>query len=144
VDRTTQENIVNFIANAPTADVQAIPTGLVVAGPSIASHAPFFERLGRKIKTEADSTYVLLTSGESPNLKTLLKNLIKKATSRVSDDDDDDIVGTSSRNGPKLLDFDIGHLQEWQKRNRAKRVVVTIQDSEAFDANVLVELIDIL
>jgi origin recognition complex subunit 3 len=86
-----------------------------------------------------------LTSSECPNLKTLLKNLIKKATLRPSDDDDDDPDNTtsSSRHGPKILDFDLNHLQEWQTKNRAERIVVTIQDSEAFGANMLDEMIDL-
>lgn len=146
----TQEKIVNFVsvASRPETEhrqVSAIPTGLVIAGPSIASHGPFFERLGRRIRDGTNSAYFVLTSGESPNLKTLLKNLIKKATSRVDDDDDDDLgrPSTSSKNGPKLLDFDLGHLQEWQSRNRVQSIVVAIQDSEAFDASILIEIVDL-
>jgi origin recognition complex subunit 3 len=143
-DQTTQEKIVSFVSKVPENDRPAIPTGLIVAGPSIASHGSFFARLGERIREQNDSTYLVLTSGESPNLKTLLKNLIRKATSRVEDDDDDDIALTRpSRNGPKLLDFDLGHLQEWQARNPVRNVVVAIQDSEAFDARVLDEMIDL-
>lgn len=117
---------------------------MVVAGPSIASYASFFARLGERIREQNDSAYLVLTSGECPNLKTLLKNLIRKATSRVEEDDDDDLAPTrSSRNGPKLLDFDLGHLHEWLGRNAVKNVVVAIQDSEAFDARVLDEMIDL-
>ncbi|ORY19386.1 origin recognition complex subunit [Clohesyomyces aquaticus] len=148
-DGVTLEKIANFISStAKPGPVQspAIPTGLVLAGPSIASHGPFFERLGRKIKQDVDSAYLLLTSGECPNLKTLLKNLIKKATSRIEDDDDEDLErpSASSRNGPKLLDFDLGHLLEWQNKHKARKIVVALRDSEAFDANVLTELIDLL
>jgi origin recognition complex subunit 3 len=117
-----------------------------MAGPSIASHGSFFERLGIRIKADTDSSYVLLTSSESPSLKTFLKNLIRKATSRVREDDEDDDLArttTASGNGPRLLDFDLGHLQEWQSRNRVKSMVVAIQDSEAFDARVLVEMVEL-
>jgi hypothetical protein len=147
-DSATQEKIVSFVA--ATTRVQdepqlSIPTGLVVAGPSIASHGPFFARLGQRIKSETNSTYAVLTSGESPNLKTLLKNLIKKITLRVEDDDDDDgsRPTTSSRKGPKLLDFDLGHVQEWRKKNRVQSIVVAIQDSEAFDTALLIELVEL-
>lgn len=118
----------------------------MVAGPSIASHGPYFDRLGRKIRSDTDSAYILLTSSESPNLKTLLKNLIKKATSRVEDDDEDDMDHPirPSRYGPKLLDYDLGHIQEWRKKNPVSSVVITIQDSEAFDAGLLTDLIDLL
>ena len=118
----------------------------MVAGPSIASHGPYFERLGRKLRSDTNSAYILLNSGECPNLKTLLKNLIKKATSHLDDDDDDDAErsGRPSRFGPKLLNYDLGHVQEWRKTNRVSSVVVTIQDSEAFDAGLLIDLINLL
>lgn len=88
----------------------------------------------------------MLTSGECPNLKTLLKALIKKATSRIGDDDEDDLdqPATSSRHGPKLLNYDLGHVQEWQKKSRVSSIVVAIQDSEAFDAGLLADTIDLL
>jgi origin recognition complex subunit 3 len=144
----TQEKIVNLVASSTRAEDEVpypIPTGLVVAGPSIASHGPFFARLGQRIRNETSSTYAVLTSGESPNLKTLLKNLIKKITSRVEDDDDDDNPrpSNSSRKGPKLLDFDLGHVQQWRKKNRVRSIVVAIQDSEAFDTALLIELVDL-
>jgi origin recognition complex subunit 3 len=147
-DSAIQEKIVNFISAShasPDEPKLAIPTGLIVAGPSIASHGPFFERLGRRVKEDARSAYVILTSGECPNLKTLLKNLIKKATSRMEDDDEDDIdrPTTSSRTGPKLLNFDLGHIQEWRKKTRVSSIVVAIQDSEAFDSALLTEVVDL-
>ncbi|KAJ4345534.1 Origin recognition complex subunit 3 [Didymosphaeria variabile] len=150
-DSATQGKIVNFVtANAPSEDEPriSIPTGLIVAGPSIASHGPYFERLGRRIRDDTGSSYVVLTSGESPNLKTFLKNLIKKITSRTEEDDDDDDDGigrvtSSSRRGPKLLDFDLGHVLEWSSRNRVQSIVVAIQDSDAFDTGLLVEMVDL-
>jgi origin recognition complex subunit 3 len=147
-DSATQERIVNFISASsasPDEPKFAIPTALIVAGPSIASHGPFFERLGRGIRHE-HCAYVVLTSGECPNLKTLLKTLIKKVTSRVDDDDDDDVdrPAASSRHGPKLLNYDLGHVQEWNKKNRASSIVVALQDSEAFDVGLLVDVVDLL
>ncbi|KAF2013289.1 origin recognition complex subunit [Aaosphaeria arxii CBS 175.79] len=147
-DSATQRNIIDFISASKddALDHRAIPAGLIVAGPSIASHGPFFERLGRRIEKETRSSYLVLTSGESPNLKTLLKNLIKKATSRAENEDEDEESGrpTSTRNGPKILDFDLAHLHDWQEKNQASNIIVAIQDSEAFDAVVLVELIELL
>ncbi|KAI4611241.1 hypothetical protein J4E83_008184 [Alternaria metachromatica] len=147
-DSATQEKIVNFISASsasPDEPKFAISTALIVAGPSIASHGPFFERLGRGIRAE-NCAYVVLTSSECPNLKTLLKTLIKKVTSRVDDEDEDDgdRPATSSRHGPKLLNYDLGHVQEWQKKNRASSIVVALQDSEAFDVGLLVDVVDLL
>lgn len=102
--------------------------------------------MGCRIRAETASSYVVLRSGESPNLKTFLKNLIKKVTSRIDDDDDDEDIGhtdTASRKGPKLLNFDLGHVQEWMRKSRVQNLVVAIQDSEAFDTALLVEMIDL-
>ncbi|USP77235.1 hypothetical protein yc1106_04509 [Curvularia clavata] len=146
-DSATQEKIVQFITTASSSPDEpkfAIPTALIVAGPSIASHGPFFERLGRRVRDE-NSAYVVLTSSECPNLKTLLKNLIKKVTLRVEDDDEEDANRPSaSRYGPKLLNYDLGHVHEWHKKTRASRIVVALQDSEAFDVGLLVDTIDLL
>jgi origin recognition complex subunit 3 len=145
-DQATQEKIVSFVSQAAQREqdtITAIPTGLVVAGPSIASHGRYFERLGRKIRETTNSLYLVLNSNEGPNLKTLLKNIIQKATAIVNEDDDEAGRPANSRNGPRLLNFDLGHLYEWQKLNRAESVIVTFQDSEAFDTGVLVEAIDL-
>lgn len=63
----------------------------------------------------------------------------------MEDDDEDDLdrPTTSSRHGPKLLNYDLGHVQEWNKKNRVSSIVVAIQDSEAFDAGLLVDMIDL-
>jgi origin recognition complex subunit 3 len=137
-------NFISAASSSPDEQKFTIPTALIVAGPSIASHGPFFERLGRRVKNES-SAYIVLTSSECPNLKTMLKNLIKKVTSRVEDDDEEDVErsAASSRHGPKLLNYDLGHLQEWQKKNRAASIVVALQDSEAFDVGLLVDMVDI-
>lgn len=147
-DSAIQGKIVDFVSSSYSSLEDSefeIPTALIVAGPSIASHGPFFERLGRKVKRDADSAYVVLTSGECPNLKTLLKNLIKKTTSNVEDDDEDDPDRpmTTSRSGPKLLNFDLGHIQDWRKKNRVSSIVVAFQDSEAFDSNLLADVVDL-
>jgi origin recognition complex subunit 3 len=142
-DKSTQDQLVGFVSEASTTSHVCIPTGLVIAGPSIASHGPFFERLGRRIIDETDCTHVVLTASESPNLKTLLKNLITKITSRNEEDDDLDLSTTSRGGGPKVLNFDLALVHQWQSKNRAKSIVVTIRDSEAFDAHVLVEMIDL-
>ncbi|KAF1912577.1 origin recognition complex subunit [Ampelomyces quisqualis] len=146
-DSAVQQKIVNFVSSAsvsPDEPKSAIPTGLIITGPSIASHGPFFARLGRRIKNETNSAYVVLASGESPNLKTLLKNLIKKVTSLAEDDEDDlDQSTTASRHAPKLLNFDLGHVQEWRKKNHVSSIVVALQDSEAFDSGLLADVIEL-
>lgn len=79
-------------------------------------------------------------------MKTFLKNLIKKVTSRIDEDEDEEgtePTDTSSRKGPKLLNFDLGHVQEWMRKSKVQNIVVAVQDSEAFDTGILVEMIDL-
>lgn len=66
-------------------------------------------------------------------------------TSLAEDDEDDDLdqPARPSRHGPKLLNFDLGHVQEWRKKNQVSSVVVALQDSEAFDAGLLADVIDL-
>ena len=142
-DKATQDQLVRFVSEASETSPSCIPTGLVVAGPSIASHGPFFQHLGKRIKDETESTHVIVTASESPNLKTLLKNLISKVTSRIEEDDELDEPTESKTTGPKVLNFDLTHVHQWRSKTRVKSVVVTIRDSEAFDAHVLIEMIDL-
>lgn len=136
----------NFIIASSNGLACAIPTALIVAGPSIASHGPFFERLGRKVTQDESRAFICLTSSECPNLKALLKTLIKKATWRVGEDDeeeDGDRPPSTSRSGSRLLNYDLGHVLEWKKKSRVSSIVVAIQDSEAFDAGLLTDMVDL-
>ncbi|GME25303.1 origin recognition complex subunit [Neofusicoccum parvum] len=144
VNRATLDEIISFIKTAYFNQDQAtkIPTGLVVAGPSIASHAQFFDSLAERAAHEAQSTFVALSSNECPNLKTLLKNLIRKATS-AEDDDGDEHVSTR-RKGPKLLNYDLQLLFEWCKEQNPAHVVITFRDSEAFEGPLLADAIQLL
>ncbi|KAF2146603.1 uncharacterized protein K452DRAFT_314852 [Aplosporella prunicola CBS 121167] len=143
VNRTTLDGIIDFVSGTPASKDQGskIPTGLVVVGPSIASHAQFFDSLAKRTTQEANSVFVTLTSGDCPNLKTLLKTLIRKGTS-AEDLDGDELVSTR-RKGPKLLNYDLQLLHEWCKEQEPTHVVVAIQDSEAFEGSLLAEAIQL-
>jgi len=119
-----------------------IPTGLVLAGPSIAAHGPFFLQVSKYISEACSSCFILLSSGECPNLKTLLKVLIRKATSRVDDDDEEELV-KGSKKGPKVMNFDLKLLHDWLQPRDFQHVVIAFQDSEAFDGPLLAETIEL-
>ncbi|KAF4535182.1 Origin recognition complex subunit 3 [Lasiodiplodia theobromae] len=144
VHRATLTDIIDYIKTAALDrhGTSKIPTGLVVAGPSIASHAQFFDSLAQRTAGEADSAFVALTSSECPNLKTLLKHLIRKATS-AEDDDGDELVAPR-RKGPKLLNYDLQLLLDWCKERNPAHVVVTFRDSEAFEGPLLADAIQLL
>lgn len=67
-------------------------------------------------------------------------------TLHTEDDDGDDMErpATSSRHASKLLNYDLGHVQEWRKKNRVSSIVVAFQDSEAFDAGLLADVVELL
>ncbi|KAK8203933.1 origin recognition complex subunit [Phyllosticta capitalensis] len=144
VHRSTQDEITTFIKDSDFSPDQGsrIPAGLVVAGPAIASHAQFFDSLAERVSNETESVFVSLKSTECPNLKTLLKNVIRKATAAEEDDGDEHVV--TRRKGPKLLNYDLQLLYEWCQDQQPKHVVVTFQDSEAFDGPLLADTIQLM
>lgn len=121
-----------------------IPTALILAGPNIASHTPLFEQLANRIRDE-DRTgpVVVLTSKDATNLKSTLKKLIKDATQQdegLDDEDDEVIVG---RKGARLLNYDLQILQNWCNLHEGQKVIIAIQDTEAFDGNILSDLVSL-
>jgi len=146
----TQNAVTDFIADSHTGkngrSRVKLPTGLVVAGPSIASHGSFFNQLSEKVASEGEDTFALIQSNECPNLKTLLGTLIKKATlsGRNFDDEDEDGPISRPRKGPRLLSYDLRLLFKWMQENSMERAVVAFQDSEALDGNLIAEVVDVL
>jgi len=149
-DEKTQSVVTKFIAASHThEDNQSrlkLPTGLVVAGPSIASHGSFFDQLSEKVALEGENIFALLQSSECPNLKTLLSALIKKTTQSGSnfDDDDEDDTFSRPRKGPRLLSYDLQILFEWMQEHGIERAVIAFQDSEAFEGHLIAEVVDVL
>lgn len=119
-----------------------LPCGLILAGPSIAAHTTLFEQLAERITDEAATTLASITSTDAPNLKTVLKAIIKSATERKSVDDNEMELVSASRKGPKLLNYDLQLLHDWVQENGVEQVVVSFRDVEAFDSNVLSETIE--
>jgi origin recognition complex subunit 3 len=96
-----------------------------------------------------------LRSGDSSNLKAILKKLIREARSQKPGlDEDEELsleqdVGSSESmgiplltdQGRKLLNYDLEILHGFVKTHGSQSAVVAFQDSEAFDTTLLVELI---
>ncbi|KAH0544505.1 hypothetical protein FGG08_001404 [Glutinoglossum americanum] len=118
-----------------------IPTGLILAGPGIASHGLLFEQLITQIRAEDIGPVVVLTSGEASNLKTILKKLIRKTTCQVNDPDEDTKEHEVFGKGPKLLSYDLQILYDYVKTHDSQKVTIAFQDSEAFDGVLLGDLI---
>lgn len=134
---------------------EKLPTGLILAGPNIAGHEKLFDQLAARVAVENVGPVVILRSGHASNLKTVLKQLIKSATSRKEGFDEDDLFSdqtkvwqwsstmtyANSQQGPKLLNYDLQILHDYILTNNLKNIVVGFQDSEAFDGNLLADLV---
>ena len=102
--------------------------------------------MSTSLNTSTRTAFVSLTSNQAPNLKTLLKHLIRKgaSSSAVVDEDDDEELTTAGRKGPRLLNYDLQILQNTVTDRKLDQVVVAFQDSEAFDGSLLSDTIELL
>jgi origin recognition complex subunit 3 len=123
---------------------EGLPVGFILAGPSIAAHAFIFEQLLERTQDKRTNVFIPVSSTDGPNLRTLLKAIIKTGTSHTVADEDELALAPSKRNGRKLLDYDLQILHEWVRENGIKQVVVAFRDCEAFDSVVLSEVIELL
>jgi origin recognition complex subunit 3 len=144
-NRATLDDLIKFLKDAGDIENRKkSPCGMILAGPSIAAHASLFDQLSQRITAETSSSFVLLTSVDAPNLKTLLKAIIKGGISRRDADEEDVEMMSSVRRGPKLLSYDLQLLYEWVSEKHVEQVVVAFRDTEAFDSNVLSEALELL
>ncbi|PBP26947.1 origin recognition complex subunit [Diplocarpon rosae] len=100
-----------------------IATGFVVTGPNITSQGLLFRQLSTRLGEKVGGPVVTLRSGDASNLKAVLKKVI--------------------RDGRKLLNYDLEIIHGFAQLYECQAVVVAFQDSEAFDSNLLAELISI-
>lgn len=145
LNQSTISQISEFVQKSSiNAFTAKVASALVLTGPSIASHALLFEQLSTTIIENGDSLFVTLTSGFAPNFKTLLKHLIQKATAVVPNEDDDEEVARSNKQRPRLLNYDLRLLHEHVLDKHVNKVVIAFQDCEAFDGQLLSEVIELL
>lgn len=125
-----------------------LPTAIILVGPNIASHGLLFNQLATRIQTdERIGPMVVLSSKDATNLKGVLKKLIKDATQEDHGDDEDvGFLGGQKSQGVKLLNYDLQILQNWYQElaHEKLKVTVAIQDTEAFDSNLLSDLVSLL
>lgn len=126
-------------------DSGGIPTGIISTGPDAYAHASIIEQLSRKNNPEKRRNFVSLSASTGANLKALLKAIIQKATARnegIDDEDEDEV--TTHKKGAKLLNYDLQILADYVRERGLQQVVLSIQDTEAFDSDLLSEVIELL
>ena len=87
--------------------------------------------------------FVPVSVSTGGNLKALLKAIIQKATARNEGIDEDEDNITTQKKGAKLLNYDLQILADFVRERQQQQVVISIQDTEAFDSNLLSELIEL-
>ena len=144
INSTTIQRLEQFLEDATTGhDDGRIPTAIISAGPNAAAHQGIVQQLKQNAITEGRRVFVSLSAGAATNLKAALKFIILKATSQTEDADDEDAIQTQSK-GPKLLNYDLQILANYARDRNLERVVLSIEDTEAFNSEILSELIEIL
>jgi origin recognition complex subunit 3 len=137
----TLSQVTSFLESSNDITGNVIPTGLIVTGPNIASQELLFTQLENRVRSDLGSIVVTFRSSDASNLKTVLKKLIRDATNQDHGDDDEQAPSSSGKQ--KLLNYDLqilrNHLSATSKSST--KVVVAFQDSEAFDSELLTELI---
>ncbi|EMC95246.1 hypothetical protein BAUCODRAFT_140424 [Baudoinia panamericana UAMH 10762] len=127
---------------------ERIPTGVILAGYGVNSHSSIVSQLARRKSADEDGRqiYVTLTSAYGANLKALLKSLIQRALRRQTglDDDEEDPPTATARRGPRLLNYDLQLLHDYVREHKLQQIVVAFEDTEAFDSDLLSELIEML
>lgn len=78
-------------------------------------------------------------------MKSVLKTIIQKATSRAVEDDEDELdeQPASRKGGPKLLNYDLELLHTHVRERKIEQVVMAVEDTEACDGELLSELIEL-
>ncbi|KAK5124240.1 hypothetical protein LTR85_001943 [Meristemomyces frigidus] len=123
-----------------------IPTGIIVTDPSATLSSGILRQLSRREGSgDGRRVFVALPSSSGSNLKALLKALIQRATLRHADSEDEtDEVQLTRRKGGRLLNYDLQLLCDHVKEHQIQQVVVAFEDTEAFDNDLLSELIELL
>ncbi|EPS38593.1 hypothetical protein H072_7681 [Dactylellina haptotyla CBS 200.50] len=147
VNEETLEAVSTFVGeSSPERYGEKLPTGLILTGPNIAAHGILFEQINTRIQNvDRHGRVAILTSKDSSNLKNVLKKVIRLVTEIQSgEDEEDEILEPQGGRSTSRYNYDPEIIQDWCLNHPGSKVVVAIQDTEAFDPAVLVELISIL
>jgi len=141
----TLTEVIQFLDNASNSrEDSKLPCGFILGELDSTVHALFFQQLAEHVSLQSRSIFVQLKSSECTNLKSLLKTLIKKASPSNEDSDNEFANEQSSAHGRKLLDYDVQTLYNCIRKRDIGQLVVSFLDSEAFEASVLAEAIELL
>ncbi|KAJ5180417.1 hypothetical protein N7492_003627 [Penicillium capsulatum] len=143
VDAGVLADVLSFVREtSPQTSNGCIPTALVTVGSSVSSLSRLLSRLNDQLTTSGDGGVVVLESGDAPNLKTTLKNIIRAAVTNTEGNDGYQKFLTD-RAGPRVLGYDLELLNDYVHRKGTKKLVLALRDSEAFDPGLLTDLLSL-
>ncbi|KAJ5554460.1 hypothetical protein N7513_004419 [Penicillium frequentans] len=140
VDAGVLTDVLSFVREtSPQTSNGCIPTALVTVGSNVSSLSRLLSRLNDQLKSTNEGGVIVLESGDAPNLKTSLKNIIRAAVTNTEGNDGYQRFLTD-RSGPRVLGYDLDLLHDYVQRRGTKKLVLALRDSEAFDAGLLTDL----
>ena len=140
----TIDELEDFLATSShNAQDGRIPTAIISAGPDAGSHRSIAQQLQRKGAENGRRVFVSLSAPSATNLKAALKAIILKTTSQNEGLDEDEELHASGK-GRKLLNYDLQILQDHVQERKLDQVILSIEDTEAFNSDLLSELIEVL
>ncbi|OKO94340.1 Origin recognition complex subunit 3 [Penicillium subrubescens] len=143
VDAGVLADVLSFVReNSPETCNGCIPTGLVTVGSNVSSLSRLLSRLNDQLLASGEGGVVVLESGDAPNLKSSLKNIIRAAITNTEGNDGYQKFLTD-RAGPRLLGYDLDLLNDYVQRKGTKKLVLALRDSEAFDPGLLMDLLSL-
>ncbi|KAE8550305.1 hypothetical protein EYB25_006529 [Talaromyces marneffei] len=144
LDSGILEDITSFVKTAsPEAYGGCIPTSLITIGSNVSALPRLLDILHRRLTTEKCGQVILLESGDAPNLKAVLKTIIRTAVTSTSGNDAYQNLFTD-KSGPRMLPYDLNVLYQYVLSQGSKSLVLAFRDSEAFDSSVLNDLLSLL
>ncbi|KAL4752660.1 hypothetical protein BDW72DRAFT_191823 [Aspergillus terricola var. indicus] len=144
VDAEVLENVSSFVKTiSPATYGGCIPAALVTVGSNVSSLTRLLSRLNDQLTSAGEGGVIVLESGDAPNLKTTLKNIIRAAITNTEANDGYQSF-LADRQGPRLLGYDLDLLGEYVTRKNVKYLVLAFRDSEAFDPGILTDLFFLL
>ena len=146
INTTTVRDLCLFLHEAEVPSVaQQILTALISTGAEASSIKSVIDQLIEKQKVNPRRTFISLSANDGANLKALIKAVIQKVTSCNNGIDDDGVAESSkSKVNAKPLNYDLQILANHVKQHRVRLVTITFQDTEAFDSELLSDLIETL
>ncbi|RAL07454.1 putative origin recognition complex subunit 3 [Aspergillus homomorphus CBS 101889] len=144
VDSEVLTNVLSFVrSTSPRTYDGCIPAGLVTVGSNVSSLGRLLSRLNDQLTTTREGGVIVLESGDAPNLKTTLKNIIRFGITNTEGNDGYQSFVTD-REGPRVLGYDLELLADYAQRKGVKKLVLAFRDSEAFDPGILADLLSLL